>query len=97
MADLSGKHVAIIATDFFEEAELVRPRDGLRDQGAKVTVWSSATDPIQAVDGDTDKTGTKMTFKPDHEIFTNLEYDYDILVHSLEVLVENEAEIEIQA
>jgi protease I len=58
MTDLSGKHVAIIATDFFEETELVTPRDSLRDQGARVTIWSSSTDPIQAVQGDTDKTQT---------------------------------------
>ena len=31
MTDLSGKTVAIIATDFFEEAELVKPRDALRE------------------------------------------------------------------
>ena len=30
MSDLSGKKVAIIATDHFEEAELVQPRDALR-------------------------------------------------------------------
>ena len=31
--------------------------------------------------GDTDKTGTKTTFKPDPEIFTELEFDYDILLN----------------
>ncbi len=30
--------------------------------------------------GNTDKTGTKVTFKPDGEIFETLEYDYDILL-----------------
>ena len=30
--------------------------------------------------GDTDKTGTKTTFKPDPEIFTELEFDYEILL-----------------
>src|SRR6187402_3178415 len=28
--------------------------------------------------GETEGTGTKLTFKPDHEIFSNLEYSFDI-------------------
>jgi protease I len=56
MSDLSGKKVAIIATDFFEEAELVAPRDRLRDAGAEVKVYSTGTDAIQAVEGDTTPT-----------------------------------------
>jgi len=58
MTDLSGKTVAIIATDFFEEAELVKPRDALRAAGADVRVYSTGTDPIQAVEGDTTQTRT---------------------------------------
>ncbi|MBZ5737234.1 type 1 glutamine amidotransferase domain-containing protein [Nocardioides mangrovi] len=58
MTDLSGKTVAIIATDFFEEAELVRPRDALREAGAEVRIYSTGTDPIQAVEGDTTPTHT---------------------------------------
>lgn len=56
MSDLSGKTVAIIATDFFEEAELVEPRDSLRRAGAEVLVYSTGTAPIQAVEGDTSPT-----------------------------------------
>ena len=56
MSDLNGKTVAIIATDFFEEAELVEPRDALRAAGADVRIHSTGTDPIQAVEGDTDPT-----------------------------------------
>jgi protease I len=56
MSDLSGKTVAIIATDFFEEAELVKPRDALREAGAEVKIYSTGTDPIQAVEGDTTPT-----------------------------------------
>jgi protease I len=56
MTDLSGKKIAIIATDFFEEAELVTPRDELAKAGADVKVYSSGTDPIQAVQGDTEPT-----------------------------------------
>ena len=33
--------------------------------------------------GDTDKTGTKVHFKPDYEIFEELVYDYDTLLHRL--------------
>ena len=58
MSDLSGKTIAIIATDHFEEAELVQPRDALREAGAEVRVYSTGTDPIQAVEGDTKPTGT---------------------------------------
>lgn len=58
MSDLTGKTVAIIATDFVEEPELVQPRDALREAGATVKIYSSSTDPIQAVQGDTDPSGT---------------------------------------
>src|SRR3954452_10150078 len=56
MSDLTGRTVAIIATDFFEEAELVTPRDALRDSGADVSIYSTGTEPIQAVEGDTTPT-----------------------------------------
>jgi protease I len=53
MTDLTGKRIAIIATDHFEEAELVTPRDELAKAGAQVKVYSTSSDPIQAVEGDT--------------------------------------------
>lgn len=56
MSDLTGKTVAIIATDFFEEPELVTPRDQLREAGATVLIYSDSGDPIQAVQGDTEPT-----------------------------------------
>jgi protease I len=56
MSDLTGKTIAIIATDHVEEAELVQPRDALRAAGADVRVYSTGTDPIQAVEGDTQPT-----------------------------------------
>ena len=56
MNDLSGKKIAIIATDHFEEAELVTPRDELAAAGAEVKVFSAGPEPIQAVEGDTEPT-----------------------------------------
>ncbi len=35
------------------------------------------------VNGDTSKRGTKVHFKPDYEIFEDLIYDYDVLLHRL--------------
>ena len=56
MTDLSGKKIAIIATDYFEEAELVTPRDELAKAGADVKVFSQSGESIQAVEGDTEPT-----------------------------------------
>ena len=56
MSHLTGKTVAIIATDFVEEPELVQPRDALREAGATVKIYSDSGEAIQAVQGDTDPT-----------------------------------------
>jgi len=56
MTGLAGKRIAIIATDFFEEAELTVPRDKLREAGAEVRVYSTESGPIQATQGDTEPT-----------------------------------------
>ena len=56
MTDLSGKNIAIIATGYVEESELVRPRDQLRDSGARVWVYSPDGESIQAAEGDVNPT-----------------------------------------
>jgi len=41
--------------------------------------------PLAAI-GESEGTGTKLTFKPDHEIFTSTEYSFDILANRLREL-----------
>src|ERR1700734_3709313 len=55
MADkkLEGYRVAILATDLFEEAELIEPRKALQEAGAEVVVISPKSGEIQAVKHDT--------------------------------------------
>jgi protease I len=38
MANLSGKKVAVVATDYFEESELTEPVKALREAGAEVQI-----------------------------------------------------------
>jgi deglycase len=56
VSHLTGKHVAIIAGDYFEEPELLVPRDELRKSGATVKVYSLDGQPIQATQGDVNPT-----------------------------------------
>ena len=55
MADkkLEGCRVAIIATDLFEEAELIEPRKALQEAGARASVIAPKSGEIQAVKHDT--------------------------------------------
>jgi len=60
---LEGCRVAIIATDLFEEAELVEPRKALEQAGARTTVIAPHSGEIQAVQHDkkTQKVKVDMT------------------------------------
>lgn len=48
MAELAHMRIAILATDGFEESELMEPAQALRDAGAKVEVISPRSGQIQA-------------------------------------------------
>jgi protease I len=48
MAELTGKRVAILATDMFEQVELVEPRKALDDAGAETEIVSLEKGEIQA-------------------------------------------------
>jgi protease I len=56
VSDLTGKNVAIIAGDYFEEPELLVPRDELRKSGATVKVYSKDGQSIQATHADVNPT-----------------------------------------
>src|SRR5271156_845856 len=51
-AKLQGLRVAILATDGFEEAELVKPRKALEEAGAKTTVIAPKSGEIQGFNHD---------------------------------------------
>ena len=65
MADqqVQGVRVAILATDLFEEAELIEPRKALQEAGAQVVVIAPKAGEIQAVQHDkkTQKVKVDMT------------------------------------
>jgi deglycase len=50
MADLNGKRIAILATDMFEQVELVQPRQALEDAGAETELLSLEVGEIQGFD-----------------------------------------------
>jgi protease I len=56
MSELSNFHVAVLATDGFEESELLEPVKALRRAGARVTILSPKPGDIQGVRHDIDKT-----------------------------------------
>ena len=58
MADIAQSRVLFLATDGFEDSELFEPRQALIDAGAKVTLASITTDPIQGVKHDEKATRT---------------------------------------
>jgi protease I len=76
MADLNSR-VLILATDGFEHSELFDPRQALLDAGAKVTLASIKTDPIQGVKNDSDPT---ETITPDLTLDQVDIDDYDALL-----------------
>src|ERR1700760_2091375 len=56
--DLNGVRIAILATNGYEEAELVKPKQALEDAGAKVTVIAPESGEIYGMKHH-DKTGNK--------------------------------------
>lgn len=74
MSTLSGFRVAVLATDGFEEAELLDPVQALKDAGASVTILSLKSGEIQGVKKDKDKAAK---VKVDHVISNGEAIDFD--------------------
>lgn len=55
---LTGKRIAMLATDGVEQVEYEEPRSAVEDAGATVTLVSLRDEPIQAMNGDIDKGDT---------------------------------------
>ena len=73
---LEGKRVAILATDGFEQAELLTPREELEKAGAKVEVVSPKSGQIQGFD----HLKPDRTVKVDRTLQEAKAADYDALV-----------------
>lgn len=52
MAKLTGKKIAILTEDGFEEIELTSPKEALEEAGAEVHIVSPKTDKVRAKEGD---------------------------------------------
>ena len=76
MPDLNGKRIAILATDMFEQIELVEPRKALEDVGAEVELVSLEEGEIQGFNH-YDKADT---FPVDKAVADASADDYDALL-----------------
>ena len=75
--NLKGKKIAILATNGFEQSELVHPKDKLIDQGADVIILSiDGQDTITA--WDEDNWGDKVSV--DAQVFSTSPSDFDALI-----------------
>lgn len=77
VSNLQGFRVAALATDGFEESELIQPMKALKDAGAEVSVLSPKQGEIQGAIHDTEK-GAKV--KVDRPIQGADAQDYDAVL-----------------
>jgi protease I len=76
MTDLTGKKIAILATDGFEESELLEPKKALEESGAEVFIISPETGKIKAWNHGNWSTEIKVDVK----VQDADEQDYDALL-----------------
>ena len=75
--DLSGRRIAILATDGVEQVELQRPREAVQDAGADTDLISIHDGEIQAMNHDTEPGDT---FSVDRRVSDASPDDYDALI-----------------
>jgi protease I len=76
MADLAGKKVAVLATDYFEEAELTEPVKALKEAGATVEIIAPKSGEIKGLN----HVDPGQTVKVDKTLEEADPNDYDGLV-----------------
>lgn len=77
MADLSGKHVAIIVDNYIEEAELMEPKHALEEAGATVDIIAPKGGNVQTMQGDVEMASTQ----PVDHTFDEIDLDnYDAMI-----------------
>jgi protease I len=76
---LAGKKVAILATDGFEESELVSPLEALKNAGANVSIVS-IEDSADSIRGWSDGTWSEKTTKVHGTVPTMKAADFDALM-----------------
>ena len=76
--ELQGKKIAILAANAFEESELLKPLEALKDAGAEVDVVSLEEGEINALDEEKLKAGASV--KVDKTVEEVKADDYDGLV-----------------
>ncbi|CAM3292331.1 type 1 glutamine amidotransferase domain-containing protein [Kibdelosporangium persicum] len=74
---LSGRRVAILATDGVEQVELVEPREAVRREGAATELLSIKDGSIQAMNHDVEMADT---FPVDRQVSEASADDYDALI-----------------
>jgi protease I len=74
--DLSGKKVAILVTDGFEQVELTKPRQALEDAGAEALIVSPGATKVKAWDGN----DFGKTFEVDVKLEDTKANEYDALL-----------------
>ena len=77
MSTLTGRRVAILATDGVEEVELTQPRKAVEDAGATTEIVSISDDAIQAMNSDIVPAGTYPVDKVASKVSAD---DYDALL-----------------